>query len=134
MTRGSLKPADQFHKVEGQPSSTEADEGTKLEVQAREEEERHEAEVVEAEAYWNNIRNELLQVDRLFCSKFEIGWVNKIDNNKNITKTTTISLMYYDMHCEALLSAMLSILFAQPISNDITLPRALFWCKKNWLP
>jgi len=25
-----------------------------------------------AEAYWNNIRNELLQVDRLFCSKFEI--------------------------------------------------------------
>ena len=52
MARGSLKPADQFHKVEGQPSSTEAEESTKLEAQARDEEERHEAEVAEADAYW----------------------------------------------------------------------------------
>ena len=50
--RGSLKPADQFHKVEGQPTSTEAEESSRQEVQARDEEERHEAEVSEADAYW----------------------------------------------------------------------------------
>ena len=37
MARGSLKPVDQFHKVEGQPSSTEADESAKLEAKAQEE-------------------------------------------------------------------------------------------------
>ena len=50
--RGSLKPADQFHKVEGQPTSTEAEESSRQEAEAREEEKRHEAEVAEADAYW----------------------------------------------------------------------------------
>ena len=48
--RGSLKPTDQFHKVEGQPTSTEAEESLKQEAEAREEEQRHEAEVAEADA------------------------------------------------------------------------------------
>ena len=50
--RGSLKPADQFHKVEGQPTSTESEESQKREAEAREDELRHEAEVAEADAYW----------------------------------------------------------------------------------
>ena len=52
MARGSLKPADQFHKVEGQPSSTEADESAKLEAKAREEDRIHEEEVAATDAYW----------------------------------------------------------------------------------
>ena len=50
--RGSLKPVDQFHKVEGQPTSTESEESQRQEAEAREEELRHEAEVAEADAYW----------------------------------------------------------------------------------
>ena len=50
--RGSLKPADMFHRA-GYPDSAEAEESMRIEAEAKVADEEHEKEVSAAEAYWS---------------------------------------------------------------------------------